>query len=65
MLGIGKTVQVMNSKGKGTGFSITGHEGPQGMWMQGSTALGRGRAVSPTLGRLYPEKVHGTHFIGG
>ena len=27
-----------------------------------STALGRGRVISSTLGRLYPR---GTHFIGG
>ena len=38
---------------------ITGHEGPRGMWMQGSTytKLGWGMMASPTLGRLYPEQI--------
>ena len=28
-------------------------------------ALGRGRVASPMLGRLYPGKAPGTHFVGG
>ena len=44
------------------GIPIIGHEGPRGMWMQGThtyvytaMALGKCRMASPTLGRLYPR----------
>ena len=40
---------------KSKGVPNTDREGPRGMWMQDSTALGRGRVASPTLGRLYPR----------
>ena len=52
---------------EGKGIPITGHEGPQGLWMQGSTysqatELRRGRVASPTLGHIYLQKSFGTHF---
>ena len=31
------TLDEFSVNGKGKGIPITGHEGPRGMWMQGST----------------------------
>ena len=40
---------------RGKGILITGHEGPRGMWMKGSTyTLVRGKLATPTFDRLYP-----------
>ena len=55
---------------KGKGIPITGHEGPRGMWMQGSTYSqpwhqGEVGWLGLRSAAFTPGKFPGTHFIGG
>ena len=55
-----------HSQINGKSILITGREGPRVLdarvYIFAATALGRGRVISPTLGRLYPREILGTHF---
>ena len=51
---------------KGKGIPITGHEGPQGMWMQGSTYTQPWHTEEVGLLALHSAAfTPDTHFIGG
>ena len=52
------------------GIPTTGNENARGnvdalVHKFTATALGKGRVASPTLGRLYPGKISGTHLTEG
>ena len=51
---------------KGKGIPITGHEGPRGMWIQGSTySQPRHKEEVGWLVLHSATFIPGTHFIGG